>query len=439
MQLKSHIPEFVELVCKRLNDAGFQAFIVGGAVRDIFLQKPFSDWDLATDALPEEIKRVFPDIRHFSLKHDTVTLIDSGHNFEVTTFRGKKATIFEDLARRDFTINAMAYDLKKRGIIDPYGGTQDIAGKIIRAVGNPRERFQEDSLRLLRAVRLATELGFRIEPDTKYTIEKMATKIQAISPERIRNEIIKLLLSYKPSKGFYLMVSTGLLKYLIPELLEGYLKRQNNYHKHTIFRHIMETADIVEPVPLLRLTALFHDIGKPRTRTKSHGKWIFYGHEEISAVMAEEIMYRLKFSRDIIKNVKNLITHHMINYNSEWSDSAIRRLIRRAGRENIINLMKFRRSDILAHGLHHPEGYLIEELESRIKDQLHPEIPLEPKDLAIDGNKIMEILGLSPGPDIGRILNKLVDIITDHPEMNNKNKLVTIIKKIHPLMTLPTM
>ncbi|MBN1277926.1 MAG: HD domain-containing protein [Deltaproteobacteria bacterium] len=430
MQFKIHTPEFVEFIIRRLNDAGCQVYIAGGAVRDAFLQRPFSDWDIATDAKPEEIRNEFPDVRHFSLKHGTVTLVKSGHNCEITTFRGKNPTINDDLACRDFTINAMAWDLEAGCIIDPYGGLYDIAKKTIRAVEKPSERFKEDPLRLLRSVRFAAELGFKIERSTKQTIINMAEKIHTVAPERIRNELVKILMSPKPSEGFYLLVRTGLLKHLVPELLEGYRRQQNNHHQYTIFRHIMKSLDLVERVPFLKLTALLHDIGKPRSRKKNQGRWTFYGHEKLSADMAREIMLRLKFSRDIIQKVSDLITHHMINYHSGWSDSAVRRLIRRTGRENIVHLLTLRRADIMAHGQYGQDSYLIEELEARIKDQLIKKTAIEQKDLAIDGNKVMEALGLSPGPQVGKILDKLLNEVIDNPEMNNEALLISMARKV---------
>jgi poly(A) polymerase/tRNA nucleotidyltransferase (CCA-adding enzyme) len=301
--LKPLIPKFVTFILNRLKNSGHQSYIVGGAVRNSYLSRSITDWDVATSAPSEEIKIIFQDVKLFALKKDTVTLVNSGHSFEVTAFRGKQNCLEEDLGHRDFTINAMAYDAEKDEILDYCGGRKDIAKKLIRAVGDPEARFQEDPLRILRAVRFATELGFRIDTRTQKTIINMAPLLKSVAPERIREELIKVLLSPRPSTGFKIMRRTGLLKCILPELLEGYLKRQNTYHRHTIFGHIMETVDRVEPVPVLRLTALFHDIAKPRVREKIGSRWRFYGHEEASAGLSEEIMGRLTFSKDMIKKV----------------------------------------------------------------------------------------------------------------------------------------
>ncbi len=442
--IKLHVPEFVFLIIDRLKETGHQAYVVGGAVRDACLKRPILDWDVATSATPKDIKAIFHDTSHFTLKHGTVTLVDSGRHFQVTTFKGEKNSLFKDLAHRDFTFNAMSFDLSKNKIIDPYDGEQDIARKLVRSVGSPKTRFREDPLRLLRAVRFATELGFRIQSETFKALIEMAPLLQAVSHERIKEELIKILLSPKPSIGFNLMVRAGLLRQFLPELLEGYRKRQNVYHRFTIYKHIMEAIDRVKPTQALRLTALLHDIAKPRVRQKIGNKWIFHGHEEASSSLAKEIMYRLKFSKDIICKVTNLIRHHMIGYDSRWSDGAVRRLIRRVGTEDIMDLIIFRRADILTHGFvssctskrqkyrsgsdDSGELNLLDELEQRVNDHIDGSMPTITQDLAIDGNKVMEILGLSSGPEVGRILSYLMEKIIDHPELNNEKQLIAILK-----------
>lgn len=427
---KPNIPEFVLFILERLKGAGHQAFVVGGALRNAMFQRPITDWDVATSASTREIKTIFSDVKSFALKHGTVTLVLSKQHFDVTPFRGKIASLEDDLARRDFTINAMALDLEKTEITDPFDGQMDIKRKQIRAVGNPKVRFQEDPLRLLRAVRLATELRFKIEAATLETIPCMAPLLQKVATERIREEFTNILMSPKPSTGFDLMRRTGLLKQFLPELLEGYRKRQNTHHRYTIYRHIMKNIDRVEPVQFLRLTALFHDIAKPRVRKKVEGKWRFLGHEGASADLAAEILGRLKFSHPLITRVINLIRHHMIGYNSQWSDAAVRRLIRRVGPENILDLMRFRRSDILAHGLNNHGLDSLNELQERIKNQMRGPVPTKTRDLAIDGQTVMEILSLPAGPEVGRILQLLMEKVIDHPERNTKSRLITILKQI---------
>ncbi len=425
-----HIPSFVTFICKRLKDARHQAYLVGGALRDAYLGRSVTDWDVATSATTVEIERIFYDKRYFVLKKDTVTLVDSGHHLHVTPFRSGEGGLKGDLGHRDFTINAMALDLDRDEISDPYGGRKDLFKGVIRAVRDPEQRFLEDPLRLLRAVRIATELGFGVETHTLKTIADMAFLLESVAPERTRDELIKVLMSPRPSVGFNLMVRTGLLRHFLPELLEGYRKRQNNHHRHTIFRHITESIDAVKADPVLRLTALLHDIAKPRVRKKRGGQWRFYGHEKVGADLAKEIMGRLRFSQEITRKVINLIRHHMIGYHPDWTDAAIRRLIRRVGVEQIEDLLIFRRSDILAHGFSDNHLDLLDQLEERIRSQLRASLAIRKRDLAIDGHTVMAVLGLSPGPEVGRILSELNEKVLDDPGLNNPRQLVSLLADI---------
>ena len=425
-----NIPEFVIFILNRLRAVDHQAYIVGGAVRDAFLKRTITDWDVATSASRDKIRTIFWDTKQFTLKHDTVTLVHTGHNFEVTTFRGEKNGLLSDLSHRDFTINAMAFGLDNDEVIDPYGGESDIDKRLIRAVGNPETRFREDPLRLLRGVRLATELQFRIDEGTIRGLGSIASLLATVAPERIREELMKILVAPRPSKAFNIMVRTGLLKEFLPELLEGYLKRQNQYHRYTIFKHIVETVDHVRPEPILRLTALLHDIAKPRTRIKREGKWSFYGHEKESALLSEEILKRLRFSNEVIKKVTNLIQHHMIGYDSGWSDAAVRRLIRRVGADQINDLLVFRRADLLAHGLTDQDFELTSELEMRLNEQIRHKAPTRRQDLAIDGYVVMEITGLSPGSEVGSILRDLNEKVLDRPKLNTREDLVALLRRI---------
>ena len=424
-----NIPEFVIFILNRLRSADHQAYIVGGAVRDAFLKRTITDWDVATSAPRDKIRTIFWDTKQFALKHDTVTLVHKDHHFEVTTFRGEEKGLLSDLSHRDFTINAMAFDSDNDRVIDPYDGRLDIYKRMIKAVGDPEARFREDPLRLLRGIRFATELRFRIDERTIRGLGSIASLLSSVAPERIREELMKILIAPRPSRAFNLMVRTGLLKTFLPELLEGYLKRQNRYHRYTIFKHILETVDHVRPEPVLRLTALLHDIAKPRTRIKREGKWSFYGHEKESALLAEEILNRLKFSKEVIKKVTNLIQHHMIGYDSGWSDGAVRRLIRRVGAEQINDLLVFRRADLLAHGLTDQKFELTSELEMRVNEQIRHKAPIRRQDLAVNGNVVMEITGLSPGSEVRRTLTHLNEKVLDHPELNNREDLVALLRR----------
>ena len=428
---KAVTPEFVSAVLNRLRDSGHEAYIVGGAVRDILMHRNVSDWDITTSARSEEISAIFEDTSHFLLKHDTVTLVDDGKLCEVTPFRttlDDGATIAEDLGRRDFTVNAMAYDPQEDRLIDPHGGRLDISGKLVRAVGDPRERFLDDPLRLLRAVRVAGELRFRIETKTLQVVTEMADQIAAVAKERVRDELMKILMCPKPSIGFNVMRRTALLEFFLPELLEGYRRRQNSrYHRFTIYKHILETVDRVDAEPVMRLTALLHDIAKPRVREKIAGTFRFYGHEEASAELAGEIMDRLKFSKDMIGQVTHLIRHHLIGYDSKWGDPAVRRLIQRVGPKNMDRLLALRRMDLLAHGIDDIQLHLLSELEERVRSMIEKPLAVKPGDLAIDGNTVMEILNLSPGPRIGKVLAQIMDKVIDHPSWNRREKLVSLL------------
>jgi poly(A) polymerase/tRNA nucleotidyltransferase (CCA-adding enzyme) len=426
------VPDVISAIIDRLHNSGYQAYVVGGAIRDMYLDRTPLDWDVATSAPQEQIKLIFRDMRHFNLKHETVTLVGAEGHVEVTTFRGTEnspKTLEGDLGRRDFTIDAMAYDVDKKEILDPMQGRRDISIKRVRAVGDPEERFREDPLRLLRAIRLATELKFRIETKTLETISRMTEQLVSVSPERIRDELMKILMSQKPSIGFNMMLRTGLLNQFLPELTEGYLKRQNIRHRYTIYKHILETIDKVDPDPVLRLCALLHDIAKPRVRTKVNGQFRFIGHAKESARLAEEILERLRFSNDTIGCVTNLISNHLILYDTGWSDGAVRRLIRRIGPDNIDALLSFRKADLLAHGRENDQLSLLSSLKRRVVKIMEKPLVMKPRDLAIDGRQVMDVLDLEPGPEVGRVLHELMEKVMDHPELNTEERLFSLLRE----------
>jgi len=425
------IPDIVLMISERLIKNGYQAFIVGGAIRDSLLGCQAKDWDVATDAKPDRIRELFPEMASFNLKHGTVTLVFEGSHFEVTTFRGTggfSLRIEEDLAHRDLTFNAMAYDITNKRIVDPFGGQRDIEGKVVRAVLNPSERFQEDPLRMMRAIRFSLELGYAIEPETLMAIKTMAQAIDIVAKERVRDELLKVLMVRRPSAGFHLMRKSGLLKGILPELVEGYRKRQNNFHKYTIYRHTMETVDSIKGDPVLRLSALFHDIAKPRVRKKINGRWRFFGHATTSAELTKKIMMRLKFSNDRITRVTHLITHHMFDYKQELSDRAVRRFIKRIGADNVDDLIALRKADDLAHGWGRDFEKDIEKFKSRINSQIKKSYPFTISDLAVNGHDVIKIVGLQPGPRVGQILNQLLEVVIEKPEYNQKDRLIKILK-----------
>ncbi len=436
------LPSFVAFILHTLKTAGYEAYVVGGAVRDALCNRPVTDWDVVTAAKPDRIKSVFSHIRHFALKPGTVTLVYQGKPYEISTFRGPKQTLVDDLARRDFSINAMAYDAEQNAILDFHGGMADMDQKIIRATGDPDARFREDPLRLLRAVRLSLELWFHIADATRQAMIRMAPLLSQTAPERIREELMKSLLCRKPSRGLRCMRQTGLLSVFLPELLEGYLKRQNPAHRYTIFRHILETVDRVPPCPVLRLAALFHDIAKPRVRKKINNTWRFYGHETASAELCQTIMQKLRFSNVMIREVTALVKHHMVLYRSEWRDSAVRRLIARVGERRIMDLLCLRKADVLAQGLQEQSLsevlMRLQKLENRINKVTRGPLPTRPGDLAIDGNKVMATLDLPQGPEVGGILKMLLEKVTDHPHLNTEQELTAVLEDMKKKQHRPT-
>jgi tRNA nucleotidyltransferase (CCA-adding enzyme) len=429
----SKIPPAVLEISRRLRTGGFQAFLVGGAVRDFLLGLQPKDWDVATNASPEAIRDLFPATKSFHLKHGTITLVIEGRHVEATTFRGQEggagSGIEEDLAHRDFTINAMAYDLTGGTIIDPFGGREDIKRKMVRAVLDPIQRFQEDPLRMMRAIRFSQELGYSIDTETLGAVTSFSHAVSRVAAERIRDELMRLLMVERPSAGFNLMRRTGILRVILPELAEGYRQRQNDFHKFTIYRHIMETVDAIERDPVLRVSALFHDIAKPRVREKIEGRWRFFSHAEASAELARQIMRRLRFSNGLTSHVSILVAHHMFEYKKELSDRAIRRFIKKVGAEHVDDLIRLRKADDLAHGWGSDYGDRIEDFRIRVHDQMRRAPALRISDLALNGHDVMAITGLRPGPRVGYILNKLLEDVLENPAHNQRDTLIDMVKQ----------
>jgi tRNA nucleotidyltransferase (CCA-adding enzyme) len=431
---ENRIPTAALDIARRLRRDGFQAFLVGGAIRDFLLGFQAKDWDVATNATPEIIRDLFPTTTSFHLKHGTITLVIEGRHYEVTNFHGPGggigSSIEQDLAHRDFTINAMAYDLTDGRIIDPFGGAEDIRRKVVRAVLDPAERFQEDPLRMMRAIRFSQELRYSIDPETLMAIMSLSHAMSGVAVERIRDELVRVLVVTRPSAGFNLMRKTGLLQRILPELLEGYRKRQNNFHRYTIYRHIMETVDAIEEDPVLRLSALFHDIAKPRVREKIEGRWRFFSHADASAELARQIMVRLRFSNEWTSRVSILVAHHMFDYKKELSDRAIRRFMKRVGAEHIDDLIRLRKADDIAHGWGRDHGDRIEEFSKRIHAQMDRSPPLTTSDLALNGHDVMRIMGIPSGPRVGKILDKLLEAVIENPEHNQRQMLIEMLKHI---------
>jgi tRNA nucleotidyltransferase (CCA-adding enzyme) len=486
MQITSHeIPVYIVEISDKLIQNGFEAHLVGGSVRDLLLNKKPKDYDITTNATPDQIATIFPESILTGAKFGTVKVLVDNYDGEkevvdVTTFRSEEdyyggrwpskvifaKTITQDLERRDFTINAMAINLDNSNleIIDPFGGQVDLEQKIIRAVGNPEERFNEDGLRPFRACRLASTLEFTIESNTFNAISKTISVAEKVSTERITVEFKRLLEeSPKPSIGIELLRTSGLLKIFLPELLEGFEMYQNQYHTHDVYYHLLACADYAPKH--IRLAALFHDIAKPRKKSGEH----FYGHDIEGERLTKEIMNRLKFPRWEIDKTAKLVRWHMFyypetseeeaqriikendpNYNNDiieqerksnraqkleegWSDNAIRRFISKLGGDEFIDdLMELRIADAISTSKEddfNPNEGGFKNFQERIANVREQNGAVKISDLNVNGNDLIA-LGIPEGPKVKEILKQLLEIVIDNPEFNVKEELLEIAKKL---------
>lgn len=439
---KLDYPRNISEIIDRIYSNGFEAYIVGGSVRNMIIGIPPKDFDICTNALPEEIIRIFETeykVIPTGLKHGTVTVVDNSEHIEITTYRvdkeyidGRRPDGVEfvsdlklDLGRRDFTINAMAFNTIE-GLKDYYNGLEDIEKGLIRTVGKAEERFCEDYLRMMRCIRFSCQLGFDIEEDTYRAIGNNHEGIIKISMERIRDELDKILTSDNPTYGLRLMLDTGILKLIIPELTNcvGF-EQHNPHHTKDVFGHILDVVERTENNLVLRLAALLHDVGKPETfEMDDEGIGHFYGHHIASQRIAIDVLTRLRYSNNIIDQVSSLVKEHMIDH-SDYTDKALKRLIKRIGNDNIDNLFNLLRAD--KKNTHDREA--IDTIALRCDEIIEREEPISIKDLEVNGKDIIA-LGVKPGTVIGKILNELLDIVLDKPEMNNKDKLIDECRKM---------
>ncbi|MFH1956325.1 MAG: CCA tRNA nucleotidyltransferase, partial [Patescibacteria group bacterium] len=453
-----NIPLVVLETVKTLKKAGFEAFLVGGCVRDLMLHMKPKDWDITTNAKPEEIIKLFPKTVYEN-KFGTVAVIHETDDLtlkiiEITPYRLESKysdkrhpdevrftrNLEDDLKRRDFTINAMAMDINnvsRETIIDHFNGSADLKSRIIRAVGDPNDRFNEDALRMLRAIRLATELGFKVSGETQKAIKLHAKLLLKISQERIRDEFVKIIMTDKPSKGIEMMHELGALKYVLPELEEGIDIDQNKAHKFTVWEHNLRSLDhaAFKGFPLeIRLSSLLHDIGKPASRMWSKEKkdWTFYGHEIIGARMSVKILSRLKFSKRTIDLITKFVRYHLFFSDTEIITlSAVRRTVRNIGPENVWDLMKVRFCDRVGMGRPKETPYRLRKYESMIEEAMRA--PLSVGMLKMDGKNIMELLKIEPGPKIGFILHALLEEVLDEPKKNTVQYLEKRVKELGKL------
>jgi len=452
------IPKEVKFVIKELKEKGYEAQIVGGCVRDILRGAEPEDWDITTNAKPKEIQEIFPksfyENKFFTVTFQTSSKKPNLKEIEITTYRHEAKytdkrhpdeirfadNIDEDLARRDFTVNALALEIddSKYKVIDLFGGQEDLKNKIIRAVGRPEERFSEDALRMMRTVRFAITLDssdWQIEEETAKAIKKNASYLQVISKERIRDELLKIVMSEKAAQGIELLRSLGLLKHIMPELEKGYGISQNKHHIYECYEHNLRSLDFAAKKNFnkyVRLAALLHDIAKPKTKRGEGRDATFYGHEIVGAQMTAQILDRLRFSKKDIEKITKLVRYHLFYYNvEEVSDSSVRRLVFQVGPENMEELLQVRMADRIGSGVPKAEPYKLRHLKYIIEKVAQD--PISVKMLKVTGNDVMKILKIEPGPKIGQILDVLLSIVLADPKKNKKELLEKEIEKLSKL------
>lgn len=452
----------IEAILKKFEEAGFEVAVVGGAVRDILQKKGVSDWDLATNAKPEEILKLFANKSFYNNRFGTVGINVDGEVVEVTTYRREQRytdgrhpdvvvwgkSLNEDLARRDFTINAIALKLGARGqdsgagkkqnvytlstpytltLVDLFDGQKDLKDKIIRTVGDPNKRFTEDALRLIRAVRLATTLGFEIEKDTRAAVIKNAKLITKISGERIRGELFRIIDSENAYGGILLLRETGLLTQILPELDICFDVQQKSPKRHHIFDVGTHCAMSLKFCPskktIVQFATLLHDIGKAKVaNVTAEGIRTFYNHEVVGGRQVLEIAARLTLAKSDREKLFRLVRWHQFSVNENQTDKALRRFIRNVGLENVSDMMDLRIGDRLGGGLQQPESWRLKLFRKRLEEVLVK--PFTVADLKVDGRDVMKILGIVPGPKVGEVLKKLFEEVAEDSKKNNKKYLL---------------
>lgn len=447
-------PEYVLKTVAKLQKGGFDAYIVGGCVRDVLMNKIPRDWDITSNAKPEEILALFSDAKYEN-NFGTVLLpirksarAEVEDVIEITTYRSEQGysdrrhpdevkfetDLEKDLERRDFTINALALNPSEdKQIVDLFGGKRDIEGKIVRAVGEPIIRFKEDALRMIRAIRFTSQLGFQLEPKTQRAIVKMAGSIKFVSKERIKDELIKILSSDRPAEGIQLLYDCKLLQYIIPELAAGADVSQDRHHTYNVMKHNILSLKYCPNINWqVRFAALLHDVGKPKTKKKIKGISTFYNHEYVGAKIVDRIMTRLKFSNDDRLRVVNLVRNHMFYYNvGEVTASSVRRLIAKVGKENLKDLIDIRVADRLGSGTPKAKPYRLRHLQYMM-DRVQND-PISAKMLKINGDSLMKFLKIKPGPKIGGILDVLLAEVIEDPKLNTKEYLSQRAKELDEL------
>lgn len=442
MAIKILLPEKVNTIIRTIQAAGFEAYAVGGCVRDSILGRIPDDWDITTSAKPEDIKKLFKRTIDTGIEHGTVTVMQGKEGFEVTTYRidgeyednrhPKEVTftsnLREDLRRRDFTINAMAYN-DEVGLVDIFEGISDIEKKVIRCVGDAKERFTEDALRMMRAVRFSAQLGYSIADSTKDAIKELAPTLKKISAERIQVELIKLVTSNNPD-FLRIAYETGITKVIFPEFDLCMNTKQNNpHHMYSVGEHTLKAMQYVEADKVLRLAMLFHDMGKPKTlTTDDNGIHHFYRHNEVSKEITRDVLRRLKFDNDTLHKVEKLVYYH--DFRPALNEKSVRRFVMKIGKELFPMYLCVQRADVLAQSTYKKEEKLqnIETAKAIFEGILEREECLSLKELAVSGKDLIN-LGMKPGKEIGDTLNALLELVIENPECNTKEVLLNNLPK----------
>jgi tRNA nucleotidyltransferase (CCA-adding enzyme) len=440
--LAAAIPESVHELLRTIWSGGHAAYVVGGALRDVVAGRPASDWDLATSALPEQTLGLF-DRAVYENKFGTVAVRTHGETFEVTTFRTDHdyadfrrphrvefgTSLDADLARRDFTMNALAWGREPAEssphLVDPFDGSADIAANLIRAVGEPHRRFEEDALRIVRAIRFAATLGWTIEPTTLAAIRETAPLVAHLSGERIASELMRILAAERPSIGLRLLADTGVLTAISPELAAQGGMVQNKIPGEDLWDHTMRTADATPNQTIVRLAALLHDIGKPATAADGH----FYHHEAVGADLADALLDRLRVATSVRAPVVHLVRQHMFRYEPAWGDAAIRRFLAKVGPAAIDDLFALREADNAGSGVPR-EADDLATFRARIAAELEAGPILDRSALAVDGSDLIAELGLTEGPELGRVLSDLFDRVVEDPRLNDRVQLLALARSL---------
>lgn len=436
------VPLPVLQLCKTLKNAGFEAYLVGGCVRDLLIKREPKDWDITTNATPEQIQSLFTDT-FYENTYGTVGVVTESEDpklkvIEVTPYRIESGysnarhpdqvqfsdTIEADLKRRDFTINAIAYEPTTHELLDLHGGREDLTRAVLRAVGDPNERFREDALRMLRAIRIAAEIDFAIDGETAAGIVQNATQLEKISRERVRDELVRIIMSPRPMQALYIAQKLGILKFVLPDVEDGLGVDQNQAHSFDVFEHLLRSLQHAADKNWsleVRLAALLHDVGKPASRRWSHEKkdWTFHGHEVIGARMSKKILQDLKFSRETIETVTSLIRWHMFFSDPDTITlSAVRRVIANVGKDHIKELLDLRICDRIGTGRPKEQPFRLRKYMSMVDEALRD--PISVGMLKIDGKIIIEISDEKPGPRVGWILHALLEEVLDEPQKNTE-------------------